>query len=73
MKTETFRYYGRAHRCTIGERELHCGDCFELEVRGKWIDVRIEFSDDWYFIGLLAGTIADCDYHDCAHARRYAA
>lgn len=44
-------------RCRIGERQLHCGDCFQLNADGHWIDVRIEHnSAGWYLVtgfGLL--------------------
>ena len=36
------RYYGG----------LHCGDCFDVEVDGRWIPVRIEMDDDWYLVGV---------------------
>jgi hypothetical protein len=29
---------------------LHCGDCFQCLIRGKWIDVRLEYSDDWFLV-----------------------
>lgn len=33
---------------------LHCGECFEVKAKGKWIPVRIELSypDKWYLVGL---------------------
>lgn len=31
---------------------LHCGECFEVEVPGTWIAVRIEMDDEWYLVGL---------------------
>ena len=31
---------------------LHCGDCFDVEVDGRWIPVRIEMDDDWYLVGV---------------------
>lgn len=47
---------GRWH---IGDYGLHCGDCFQVQVNGTWIDVRIElcssgFEDGWYLIGTPA-------------------
>ena len=53
MKTP-FRFDGRSGRWTIGEHELHCGDCFQLQAAGKWHDVRIELTgaDGWYLVGL---------------------
>lgn len=29
---------------------LHCGECFEAKVKGKWIQTRIEMSNDWYLV-----------------------
>lgn len=41
------------------DRELHCGDCFELKVNGEWKEVRIEHSSGvqggWYLKGLGRG------------------
>ena len=31
---------------------LHCGECFDVEVRDVWIPVRIEMDEDWYLVGL---------------------
>lgn len=33
---------------------LHCGDCFDVEVDGRWVPVRIEMEDDWYLVGVPA-------------------
>ena len=27
---------------------LHCGDCMEVFVRGKWKPTRMEYGDNWY-------------------------
>ena len=27
---------------------LHCGDCLEVFVRGKWKPTRMEYGDNWY-------------------------
>jgi hypothetical protein len=35
------------------EYDLHCGDCFEIQMElGKWLPVRIEMDhhDEWYLI-----------------------
>lgn len=32
-------------------RGLHCGECLEIEMNGKWIPVRIEMDGDWYLVG----------------------
>lgn len=29
---------------------LHCGDCFQY-YDGRWLDVRLEYADDWVLIG----------------------
>ena len=35
---------------------LHCGDCFDVFVRGKWKPTRIEMnpSQEWYLVGVRA-------------------
>lgn len=51
-----FDYSGPTKRCKLGDRELHCGDCFKIcDDAGKWHDTRIEFGGadkDWYLIGV---------------------
>lgn len=32
---------------------LHCGECFDVFVRGKWKPTRIEYGDNWYLVGML--------------------
>lgn len=47
------QFNGHTKRWEIGERELHCGDCFKLypERLGNPIEVRIEHCDaGWYLI-----------------------
>jgi hypothetical protein len=34
---------------------LHCGDCMEVFVRGKWKPTRMEYGDNWYLVGIRAG------------------
>lgn len=34
-------------RLALGDRELHCGDPLELLVAGRWVPVRVEWSDRW--------------------------
>ena len=29
---------------------LHCGDCMEAFVRGKWKPTRMEYGDNWYLV-----------------------
>lgn len=59
--TGTFTYRSEWERCSIGERELHCGDTFEMQMLdGSWQNTRIELAEDWYLIG-LPGWAADYD------------
>ncbi len=37
------------------DRELHCGDVFQIKMNSDWHEVRIELSKDWYLIGLPKG------------------
>lgn len=30
---------------------LHCGESFEVKIRGKWQPTRIEKGNDWYLVG----------------------
>lgn len=29
---------------------LHCGDCLQCYHNERWLDVRLEYQDDWVFI-----------------------
>ena len=31
---------------------LHCGQCFDVLVHGRWMPTRLEKSDLWYLVGL---------------------
>lgn len=31
---------------------LHCGECMEVQIDGKWIPTRIEMGEDWYLVGI---------------------
>jgi hypothetical protein len=47
-------------RWVIGQREIHCGDCFMVLARGEageqWLHVRAELDQDgWYLVGLPPG------------------
>ena len=35
---------------------LHCGDCFDVFVRGKWKPTRMEMNatQEWYLVGVRA-------------------
>ena len=42
---------------------LHCGDCIEVFVRGKWKPTRMEYGDNWYLVGIRARqTFPGCGY-----------
>ena len=36
---------------------LHCGDCLEVFVRGKWKPTRMEYGDNWYLVGVRASDL----------------
>lgn len=31
---------------------LHCGECMDVLLDGKWTPTRIEMYDDWYLVGI---------------------
>ena len=33
---------------------LHCGECFDVMIGGKWRPTRIEMADSWYLVGIRA-------------------
>jgi hypothetical protein len=33
---------------------LHCGQCFDVLVGGRWRPTRIEYAADWYLVGIRA-------------------
>lgn len=37
--------------------ELHCGDCLEVFIDGKWQATRIEHGEDWLLVGTQNGNI----------------
>ena len=47
---------------------LHCGDCFDVEMNGAWVPVRIEMDDDWYLVGVpkirLDGLTVRADWYE---------
>ena len=52
LKTSTLSYNKELDRYVIGTKELHCGECFQIENEGDWLDVRIEMgANGWYLIG----------------------
>ena len=36
---------------------LHCGECLEVNINGKWEQTRIEKGDDWYLVGVITDFI----------------
>lgn len=65
---DVFHYNPESTRYAIGERDLHCGDCFELRRGDAWMPVRIEHSqEDWYLIGI---TPSPAERWDGVEARR---
>ena len=38
---------------------VHCGDCFDVSVRGKWKPTRMEMNDtqEWYLVGVRANDL----------------
>lgn len=40
-------------RFTVKNHELHCGDCVQLKLCGKWVHTRVEaYKGDYYLVGL---------------------
>ncbi len=36
---------------------LHCGECFDVMVGGKWKPTRIEMADNWYLVGVRVAAL----------------
>lgn len=36
---------------------LHCGECFDVMVGGKWKPTRIEMGESWYLVGVRAADL----------------
>jgi hypothetical protein len=56
------------------DRELHCGDVFQIEVGSEWRDVRIEHSgqNGWYLLGLRSGDLTGAMHYVGQRVRTYA-
>jgi len=37
---------------------LHCGECFDVLVNGKWKPTRIEMGGDWYLVGIKTPSLS---------------
>lgn len=31
---------------------LHCGECMDVYIDGKWTSTRIEYDENWYLVGI---------------------
>lgn len=31
---------------------LHCGQCLDVMIRGRWVPTRIEMASTWYLVGI---------------------
>jgi Domain of unknown function (DUF5348) len=66
-----FCWIDKGSRFVLQEKELHCGDCFQVRKNnfplpnGPWLDVRIEMSGGrWFLVGVPAGYSTDPDYYE---------
>ena len=47
------RFDPESGRYALAGRDLHCGDCFQVRFGKRWENVRIEFTNQgWYLVGL---------------------
>lgn len=37
---------------------LHCGECMDVKINGKWVPTRIEMAEDWYLVGIDTDQLA---------------
>ena len=52
-------------RWILQGKELHCGDCFQIQFGGNWIDVRIEMADSrFYLVGVPRGYSKEPDAYE---------
>ncbi len=60
MRQGTFVYDSESGRMDIrfGLEDyyggLHCGECMDVKIKGKWVPTRIEMGDNWYLVGIHA-------------------
>ena len=47
-------YYDNGHGEPCDYGGIHCGECFEVKVRGVWVPTRVEMGceREWYLVGL---------------------
>lgn len=51
LKISTLSYNKEIDRYCIGNIDLHCGTCFEVNINGQWEVVRIEYgAKGWYLV-----------------------
>lgn len=36
---------------------LHCGECLDILINGKWVPTRIEMGDGWYLVGIKTDSL----------------
>lgn len=36
---------------------LHCGECMDVMIDGRWKPTRIEYADDWYLVGVVTESL----------------
>ena len=37
---------------------LHCGECFDVMIGGKWKPTRIEMGENWYLVGIRTANLS---------------
>jgi len=37
---------------------LHCGECFDVMIGGKWKPTRIEMGENWYLVGIRTADLS---------------
>lgn len=64
MKQGALVYDGQTGRYDIrfGPEEyyggVHCGQCLDVWVKGRWVPTRMEMRSDWYLVGVYEGDLS---------------
>ena len=37
---------------------LHCGQCLDVWVKGRWVPTRMEMGEDWLLVGVCDGDLS---------------
>lgn len=37
---------------------LHCGQCLDVWVKGRWVPTRVEMGEDWLLVGVCDGDLS---------------